>query len=128
MSKFLTDAERKAKEEKTNDLITRAESIVETAKAEKRELTPDEMQEIAEIRDDVRKIKEFLKLDDDFREMADSEKKPDGEPKEETDVTVEEKDRACKAEKRAIEEQERQAFEAFVNNKSPSFAVYLFVG
>ena len=116
MSKFLTDAERKAKEEKRNDLITRAESVVNTAKAEKRELTPDEMQELAEIRDDVRKIKEFLKLDDDFREMADSEKKPDGEPKEETDVTVEEKDRACKAEKRAIEEQERQAFESFIRN------------
>ena len=37
MSKFLTDAERKAKEEKRNDLITRAESVVNTAKAEKRE-------------------------------------------------------------------------------------------
>lgn len=117
MSKFLSDAERKAKEEKKNDLITRAENVVNTAKAEKRELTDDEMQELAEIRDDVRKIKEFLKLDDDFREVQDAEKKADPEPKEETDVTVEEKDRECgDKEKRAIEEQDRKAFEAFLRN------------
>ena len=117
MSKLLSDAERKAKEEKRNDLITRAESLVNTAKAEKRELTSDEMQELAEIRDDVRKIKEFLKMDDDFRDMQEMEKKMDGEPKEETQVTVEEKDRACKEEKRAIEEQETRAFEAYIRGK-----------
>lgn len=116
MSKFLSDAERKAKEEKRNDLITRAESVVNTAKAEKRELTDDEMQELAEIRDDVRKIKEFLKMDDDFREMGDAEKKPDAEPKEETEVSVTEKDRECK-EKRAQEEAEIRAFEAYIRGK-----------
>ena len=117
MSKFLSDSERKAREEKINDLITRAETVVNTAKTEKRELTPDEMQEIAEIRDDVRKIKEFLKLDDDFREIDGAEKKPDAEPKEDVNVNVETKDRDCKdAKKRAIEEQERQAFEAFIRN------------
>ena len=117
MSKFLSDAERKAREEKVNDLITRAEDVVNSAKAEKRELTPDEMQEIAEIRDDVRKIKEFLKLDDDFREMEGSEKKADPEPKEDVSVDVKAEDRDCKdAEKRAIEMQERQAFEAFIRN------------
>ena len=115
MSKFLSDAERKAKEEKRNDLITRAEAVVNTAKAEKRELTDDEMQELAEIRDDVRKIKEFLKLDDDFREVQDAEKKADPEPKEDVNVDVKTEDRECK-EKRAIEEQERQAFEAFIRN------------
>ena len=117
MSKFLSDAERKAREEKVNDLITRAEDVVNSAKAEKRELTPDEMQEIAEIRDDVLKIKEFLKLDDDFREMEGSEKKADPEPKEDVSVDVKAEDRDCKdAEKRAIEMQERQAFEAFIRN------------
>ena len=116
MSKFLSDAERKAKEEKKNDLITRAESVVNTAKAEKRELTDAEMQEIAEIRDDVRKIKEFLKMDDDFREMEDAEKKPDGEPKEDTEVVVDEKDRACKEqEKRALDEE--KMFEAYLRGK-----------
>ena len=117
MSKFLSYEERKAKEEKKNELITRAESVVNTAKDEKRELTDDEMQELAEIRDDVRKIKEFLKLDDDFKDMQDAEKKPDPEPKEDVNVDVKAEDRECKdAEKRAIEEQERQAFEAFIRN------------
>lgn len=111
MSRLLTDAERKAKGEKMNDLITRAESVVKTAKAENRELTPDEMQEIAEIRDDVRKIKEFLKMDDDFRDMNDAEAKPDAEPKEDVNVSVDEKDRECK-EKRALDEE--KMFEAYI--------------
>ena len=64
----------KALEEKKNDLITRAEATLNKAKAEKRELTDDEAQELAEIRDDIRKIKETLKLDDDFVEL-DREKK-----------------------------------------------------
>ena len=55
--------------EKKNDLITRAEDVLNVAKAEKRELTEDEAAELAEIRDNVRKIVETLKLDDDFREM-----------------------------------------------------------
>lgn len=109
MSKLLTDAERKAKEEKRNDLITRAEAVRDTAKAENRELTDDEMQELAEIRDDVRKIKEFLKMDDDFREMGDAEAKPDAEPKEE------DMERECGEEnKRAIELNERAVFEDFI--------------
>ena len=116
MSKLLTDAERKAKEEKRNDLITRAETLVNTAKAEKRELTDDEMQEIAEIRDDVRKIKEYLKLDDDFREMPEAEAKADDEPKEE-DTGMDES-RACgEQEKRAIEQADRSAFEAYIRGQ-----------
>lgn len=109
MSKLYTDAERKAKEEKRNDLITRAESIVAEAKKENRELTDDEMAEIAEIRDDVKKIKEALGLDDDFREMPESEAKPDAEPKED-------ENRACgEEEKRAMNEmQERAMFEAYL--------------
>ena len=49
--------------EKKNDLITRAENVLNKAKEEKRELTPDEMQELAEIRDDIRKIKETLGIE-----------------------------------------------------------------
>ena len=48
--------------ERKNDLITRAEEVLNKAKGEKRELTPDEAAELAEIRDDVRKIKETLEL------------------------------------------------------------------
>ena len=100
--KLMSDTERKAQEEKKNDLITRAEKMVETAKVEKRELTPDEMQELAEIRDDVKKIKEAMGLDDDFRELADGEVKPDAEPKEEEMNT-----NACgEQEKRELEQRE----------------------
>ena len=72
--------------EKKNDLITRAEAVLNQAKAEKRELTEDEAQELAEIRDDIRKIKETLALDDDFRAIEDMEKKEDEEPTEEEEV------------------------------------------
>ena len=93
--------------EKKNDLITRAEAVLDKAKQEKRELTDAEAAELAEIRDNVRKIIEFMKLDDDFRELGGMEKKPDGGPKEETEVTEEEK-------KKVVEEQEQRAFEAYI--------------
>lgn len=103
-------------EEKKNDLITRAEEVLNKAKSEKRELTDAEAQELAEIKDDVRRIKETLKLDDDFREMLDAEKKPDAEPKAETDVTVKEEERECmEKEKRALDE--RKMFEAYLRGK-----------
>lgn len=97
MSKELT--------EKKNDLITRAETVLNTAKAEKRELTEAEAAELAEIRDNVRRIIDTLKLDDDFRELAPKEKKEDNTPMEEkVEVTTEEEARACEA-------KERRAFE-----------------
>ena len=68
---------RKELEEQKNDLITRAEQSVNKAKEEKRELTDDEMAELAEIRDNVRKIVEKLKLDDDFNGMEDKKPKPE---------------------------------------------------
>lgn len=101
-------------EEKKNDLITRAEEVLNTAKAEKRELTDAEAQELAEIKDDVRRIKETLKLDDDFRDLMDAEKKPDAEPQEGTGVKTEEQNKD--AEKRALEEQEERAFESYLRN------------
>lgn len=90
--------------EKKNDLITRAEDVLNTAKTEKRELTEDEAAELAEIRDNVRKIIETLKLDDDFRKLDEMKVKEDAEPKEETEVKVEE--RATETEK-----MEREQFE-----------------
>ena len=93
--------------EKKNDLITRAEDVLNTAKTEKRELTEDEAAELAEIRDNVRKIIETLKLDDDFRKLDEMKVKEDAEPKEETEVKVEE---------RAMEtgKMEREQFENFI--------------
>lgn len=93
--------------EKKNDLITRAEDVLTLAKTEKRELTEDEAAELAEIRDNVRKIIETLKLDDDFRKLDEMKVKEDAEPKEETEVKVEE--RAMETEK-----MEREQFENFI--------------
>ena len=52
----------KAQIERKNDLIKRAESIVNLAETEKRELTDAEAQELAEIRDNVKKIKDMLEM------------------------------------------------------------------
>ena len=99
--------------EKQNDLLVRAEEVLNNAKAEQRELTDAEAQELAEIRDDIRKIKETLKLDDDFRELQEMEKKTEGEePKEEeVKMTVEEQ-------ARAVEESEKRAFEAYIRGEA----------
>lgn len=97
--------------EKKNDLITRAEDVLNQAKAEQRELTEDEAAELAEIRDNVRKIVETLKLDDDFREMEKMQEKKDDTPKEEeTEVTEEQ----IKKEK---EVQETRAFENYIRGR-----------
>ena len=91
--------------ERKNDLITRAEEILNDAETNKRQLTDDEAQELAEIRDDVKKIKEALEIHDEIKE----EKK---ELKEEAgDAMNEEKklnEAACN------EEAERRAFENYV--------------
>ena len=94
-------------EEKKNDLITRAEEVLNTAKAEKRELTDAEAQELAEIKDDVRKIKETLKMDDDFAELM----------KEEAPAETEEVEEVKKEEERKIEEQECRAFENYIRGQ-----------
>lgn len=94
--------------EKKNDLITRAEEVLNQAKAEKRELTEAEAAELAEIRDNVRRIIDTLKLDDDFRGFGRKEKKEDNTPMEDkVEMTVEEQNRAK-------EEQECRAFENYV--------------
>ena len=103
--------------EKKNDLITRAEDTLNKAKEEKRELTEDEAAELAEIRDNVRKIVETLKLDDDFKELGDkAEKKPDDTPTE--DNTPKGGDNANKEqEQRALETNERAAFENYLRGR-----------
>lgn len=62
--------------EKKNELITRAENILNGAESEKRQLTDDEAAELAEIRDDVKKIKAAMKIGD---EMTDGDKQPKAE-------------------------------------------------
>ena len=102
-------------EEKKNDLITRAEETLNKAKEEKRELTDDEAAELAEIRDNVRKIIDTLKLDDDFQKLGQPmEKKPDDTPTEpqKGDEPVDEK---RELEQRALDE--RQAFENYIRGR-----------
>ena len=96
----------KAQIERKNDLITRAENLVNTAEAEKRELTDAEAQELAEIRDDVKKIKDFLDITDDIDEARGGE-------------VVEGGERACgdDEEMRSIEDAEYRAFDAFLRNE-----------
>ena len=91
--------------EKKNDLVTRAEAILADAETNARELTDDEAQELAEIRDDVRKIKEALKIADEIKEEK-QELKEEGA--KEMAEAQELKEAACK------EESEVRSFEAYV--------------
>lgn len=101
--------------EKKNDLITRAEDVLNKAKEEKRELTPDEAAELAEIRDNVRRIVEMMKFDDDFRELGKPlEKKNDETPMEDNNGG---EPMSKEQEQRAIEESDRQAFENYIRGR-----------
>lgn len=91
--------------ERKNDLVTRAEAILKDAETNKRELTDAEAQELAEIRDDVRKIKEALKISDELKEDKKELKEEANEEQAEADKAKEE---AAKA------EAEARAFEAYV--------------
>lgn len=102
---------RKAQVERQNDLITRAETLVNTAESEKRELTEAEAAELAEIRDDIQRIKKYLDIVDDIDDARPSGK-VEGEVKEAKNVIDGEDERACEDKARAI--QEEQAFENYV--------------
>jgi len=108
---------RKDLVEKVNDLMKKADEMLNKAKLEKRELTPDEMQELAEIRDDVMRIKKALGLEKEFDDMRELEAKDDATPTE--------GERACGTDdkKRAVEEAEKaaaeeRAFEAYIRGKA----------
>jgi HK97 family phage major capsid protein len=88
-------------EEKKNDLIERATVIVNGAESEKRELTDDEAQELAEIRDDVKKIKEELATLELIKDETKNETKDEGEKMEEKN-------------KMDVEKAEERAFDAYV--------------
>lgn len=106
---------RKGLTEKQNDLITRAEALVNTAESEKRELTPDEAAELAEIRDDIQRIKKYLDIVDDIDDARPSKDVKD-EAKEAHDVIDGEDARACEDEK-ARETQETRAFENYLRGR-----------
>ncbi len=93
---------RKELMEKRNDMITRSEDILNAAKEEKRELTEAEAAELAEIRDNVRKLLELAQLEKDTEELIEKE-----EPKEEKPMDQE---------NRSIEIREAQEFERFIRS------------
>ena len=96
--------------EKRNDLIVRAEAVLNKAKEEKRELTEDEAQELAEIRDDVKKIKETLELKGFFDKEETEEMKPE-------EIKEVEETETNEAETRSVEKLEHDAFEGFLRGK-----------
>ena len=101
----------KAMTERQNDLITRAETLVNTAESEKRELTEDEAAELAEIRDDIQRIKKYLDIVDDIDDARPT-KVVDAEKKEAHNVIDGEDERACGDKERELEEE--RAFADYV--------------
>ena len=92
--------------EKKNDLITRAEEVLNKAKGEKRELTEAEAEELAEIRDNVRRIMKTLELKGEFDKMEGQDLEKEALPKNE-------EERKCgDEEKRSLEEE--KAFENYI--------------
>lgn len=101
--------------EKKNDLITRAEDVLEKAKKENRELTEDEAEEIAEIRDDIRRIKATLEA----KGFFDGEERAKDKNKKECDDGDGDGDKGGDkgGEKKTRAMEERAAFEAFIRGK-----------
>ena len=87
-----------------NDKINKAEKILADAEVNKRELTEDEAEELAEIRDDVRRIKEALKIGDELDDSKDKKPKPEPAP-------------AGGEPKPTQEQQDTRAFENFIRGR-----------
>lgn len=87
--------------ERKNDLITRAEETLNKAKEEKRELTEAEAEELAEIRDNVRRIMKTLELKGEFDKMEGKALEKEGLTKDEakTEIEIEKEERALNEEK-----------------------------
>ena len=107
--------------ERKNDLIVRAEEVLNKAKGEKRELTEAEAEELAEIRDNVRRIMKTLELKGEFDKMEGQDLEKEALPKDE-------EERKCgDEEKRALDEE--KAFENYirgvVNNRDTAYNMTL---
>lgn len=87
-----------------NDKIEKAQKILADAEVNKRELTEDEAAELAEIRDDVKRIKEALKIGDELDDSKDKKPKPEPAP-------------AGGEPKPTQEQQERRAFENYIRGR-----------
>ena len=97
--------------ETKNDLITRMEEVLNGAKAETRELTPEEQAQFDELSARVDNIEATLKADERMAELLAQAEDAKEEVKEETEVTEE---------TRALEEKatlEREAFENYIRGQ-----------
>lgn len=88
-----------------NDKINQAEKILADAEVNKRELTEDEAAELAEIRDDVKRIKEALKISDELDDSKEKQQKQEPTPDGGGDKQP------------TQEQQERRAFENFIRGR-----------
>ena len=95
--------------EKKNDFITRADEVLNKAKEEKRELTEAEAEELAEIRDNVRRIMKTLELKGEFDKMEGNALEKEGLPKDE--------ERKCGDEEKERALAEEKEFEAFIRGQ-----------
>lgn len=87
-----------------NDKITKAEAILKDAEENKRELTEDEAAELDEIRDDVKRIKDALKIGDELDDSKDKQPKQESMP-------------AGSEPKPTQEQQDTRAFENFIRGR-----------
>ena len=107
----------KGLKEKKNDLITRADEVLNKAKEEKRELTDAEAQELAEIRDNVRRIMRTLELKGEFDKMEGNELEKEALPKDE----VRENEERALNEEKAFEDYIRGiVYSERANNLTPA--------
>lgn len=88
--------------ERKNDFITRAEEVLNKAKEEKRELTEDEAEELAEIRDNVRRIMKTLELKGEFDKMEGNEIEKESLPKDEEERKCGDKEERALNEEKAF--------------------------
>lgn len=88
--------------ERQNDLITRAEEILDSAKAEQRELNDEEIAEITSAKEEVRRIKETLSLEEEVRSM------------EKMEIKEEKQEERMEEKNISIEEMEKRAFEDYI--------------
>lgn len=88
--------------ERKNDLITRAEDVLNKAKEEKRELTEAEAEELAEIRDNVRRIMKTLELKGEFDKMEGNEIEKESLPKDEEERKCGDKEERALNEEKAF--------------------------
>lgn len=108
--KILKNINEKGLIEMKNDLITRAEEVLNKAKAEERELTDEEMAELTETRDNTRRIIKMLEEANlkDFFDKADKKSKQEIDPEDKENMGAITQEKEIK---------ETRAFENYIRGK-----------